>query len=468
MPQMQILCPQCKQPLVAEIKQLFDVGQDPAAKQEILSGLFNIIQCPHCGYQGPYPAPLVYHDPAKELLLVFVPPELGLSQHEQEKFIGPLVQQIMRTLPAEQRKAYLLNPQQVLTLRSLQERILEADGITKEMLEAEERRVKLLQRLLSASEDSLVDILKQEDANIDVGFFRAVSQLIDAARTGNDEVSAQRLEKVLELALEHTTAGREQRAVIDALKDLEKRLAALGPRPTPQALRTTLVDWVAEDPAEPRLQALVALAAPFLDYGFYQALTERAEQAPAERRAALEKARDRLLELSKQVEEALQAAVQAVREAIDRLSRAQDVRKAVQEALPWIDQDFLAILQDEIEQARRRGDTHRLQRLERLWQALEEALAPPPTVQLLDNLLRAQDKAERERLMERHAALITPEFVQSVAQLLAQAEQGALPSELKPLLQTVYNEVARFSMLQRLKQGGTGSGAGAAAQEKRA
>ncbi len=451
MPQMQILCPQCKQPFVAEIRQLFDVGQDPAAKQEILSGLFNIVHCPHCGYQGPYPAPLVYHDPDKELLLVFVPAELGLSQHEQEKFIGPLVQQIMRHLPAEKRKAYLLNPQQVLTLRSLQERILEADGVTKEMLEAEERRVKLLQRLLGASDDQLVDILKQEDATVDVRFFQAVSQLIDAARTGNDEVSAQRLEKILGLALEHTTAGREQRAVIDALQDLEKRLAALGPRPPVGQLRATLIDWLAEDPSEPRLQALVALAMPFLDYAFYQALTERIDQAPEAQRAALEKARERLLELSKQVEEAVHKAVQALREAVERLSKAQDVRKAVQEALPWIDQDFLSVLAEELDKARRSGDDTRARRLQRLWDAVQEALAPPPEVQLLDRLLAARDQAERERLMEEHADLITPEFLQTVTQLVMQAEQGALPPELKPLVQTVYNELTRFSMLRRLK-----------------
>ena len=451
MPSMQILCPQCKQPIVADIQQLFDVGQDPAAKQHILSGLFNIIQCPQCGYQGPYPTPIVYHDPDKELLLVFVPPELGLSQHEQEKFVGPLVQQIMRHLPPEKRKAYLLHPQQVLTLRSLQERILEADGITKEMLEAEERRVKLLQRLLTAAEDQLVDLLREHDATVDVGFFRAVSQLIDAARTGNDEVSARRLEKILELALEHTTAGREQRAVIDALQDLEKRLTALGPRPTPEDLYDTLITWLAEDPSEPRLQALVALAMPLLDYTFYQRLTERIAQSPPEQKAALERARDRLLELSQQVEKAFQQAVHAMREAIERLSQAQDVRKAVQEALPWIDQDFVSLLAEELDKARRRGDDARAQRLQRLWDAVQEALAPPPEVQLLERLLAAQDPAERQRLLEAHADLVTPQFVQTVTQLVAQAEQGALPAELRPALQTLYNEVVRFSMLRNLK-----------------
>ncbi len=453
MPKMQILCPQCKQPFVAEIQQLFDVARDPNAKTAILGGLFNVVQCPHCGYQGSYPTPIVYHDPDKELLLVFVPPELGLSQHDQEHFIGPLLQQIMRSLPPEKRKAYLLHPQQVLTLRSLQERILEADGITKEMLEAEERRVQLLQRLLSAPEDQLVDILRQEDATVDVRFFQALSQLIDAARTGDDEVSAQRLEKILELALEHTTAGREQRAVVTALQDLEKHLAALGPRPTPRQLHEALLTWLFADPREARIQALVALAWPLLDYSFFQALTERIEQIEdPERRQTLEKARDRLLELGQQLEKTFREAEKAVREAIERLSRAQDVRKAVQEALPWIDQDFLAILEAELDKARQAGDLEHVQRLQRLHDAIQEALAPPPEVQLLQRLLETPDPQARQKLLEEHADLVTPDFVQLVTQVVAQSEAGGVP-ELKHQLQTIYNEVVRFSMMHRLKQG---------------
>ncbi len=50
MPQTQTSCPRCRQPVVADITQLFDMNQDPTAKQKLLSGAFNLIQCQSCGY----------------------------------------------------------------------------------------------------------------------------------------------------------------------------------------------------------------------------------------------------------------------------------------------------------------------------------------------------------------------------------------------------------------------------------
>ena len=78
MPKTQVSCPNCRQPVIADIEQLFDLFTDPAAKQRLLSGTFNQIQCQVCGYQGALATPIVYHDPEKELLLTFVPPELNL------------------------------------------------------------------------------------------------------------------------------------------------------------------------------------------------------------------------------------------------------------------------------------------------------------------------------------------------------------------------------------------------------
>ncbi len=80
----QVSCPNCRQPVVADVDQLFDVNVDPSAKQRLLSGSFNLIQCKTCGYQGNLSTILVYHDPEKELLLTFVPPEIGLPRNEQE------------------------------------------------------------------------------------------------------------------------------------------------------------------------------------------------------------------------------------------------------------------------------------------------------------------------------------------------------------------------------------------------
>jgi len=131
----QIRCPKCGAPLQAAVEQLVDVTQDPAGKARLLSGSLNAIRCPACGYEGGLATPLVYHDPAKELLLTYFPPEVGLPKNEQERVLGQLINQVVNRLPAEKRKAYLLQPQTVLTMQGMVERVLQADGITHEQIE---------------------------------------------------------------------------------------------------------------------------------------------------------------------------------------------------------------------------------------------------------------------------------------------------------------------------------------------
>ena len=126
-----VSCPNCRMPVPATLEQLFDLNQDPTAKERFLSGRFNMIQCPNCGYKGQVSGPLLYHDPTKELLLSYVPMDLGLPQAEQEKLLGRLMNEVINKLPTEKRKGYLLNPKQAFTLQGMIERVLEGDGVTK-------------------------------------------------------------------------------------------------------------------------------------------------------------------------------------------------------------------------------------------------------------------------------------------------------------------------------------------------
>ena len=188
MPKIQTSCPRCKSPLIAEIEQLFDLFQDANAKQRLLSGQTNVIQCPSCGYNGMLATPIVYHDPDKELLLTFVPPEMGLPVNEQERLIGPMINQVVNRLPAEKRKGYLLRPQMMLTFQTLIERILEGDGINKEMIESQQKRLALLQRLLTIPQaEDRIQVMKQEEALIDQTFFAMLSRLLETTIAQNDE-----------------------------------------------------------------------------------------------------------------------------------------------------------------------------------------------------------------------------------------------------------------------------------------
>ena len=187
MPRTQVNCPNCSQPVVADVDQLFDLNIDPTAKQRLLSGAFNLVQCQVCGYQGNLATPLVYHDPEKELLLSFVPPDLGLPRDEQEKVIGNLITQVFNELPQEQRKGYLFSPQSALTMQGFIERILEEDGITREMIQAQQDRLNLIQRLANVTDDAVLEeIVKQEEALLDHEFYGLVNRLVESAMMSGD------------------------------------------------------------------------------------------------------------------------------------------------------------------------------------------------------------------------------------------------------------------------------------------
>ena len=48
----QTTCPQCRQPVLVEVEQVFDMAKDPLAKQKLLSNQANFFQFSACGYQG--------------------------------------------------------------------------------------------------------------------------------------------------------------------------------------------------------------------------------------------------------------------------------------------------------------------------------------------------------------------------------------------------------------------------------
>jgi hypothetical protein len=149
-----ITCPQCHTPYTTPVTSIIDVGQDPSLKNTLLSGQLNISQCPSCGYNGPLNLPLCYHDPEKELALILVPSELALPHLEEQKIIGDLSNRLMNELPPEQRKAYLFTPQTFLTQESFIKAILAADGITEEMIQAQEAKMALLNQLLQIDQEA--------------------------------------------------------------------------------------------------------------------------------------------------------------------------------------------------------------------------------------------------------------------------------------------------------------------------
>ena len=439
-------CPNCRQSIAADIEQLFDIGADPSLKQTFLSGAFNVAQCPHCGYQGMLATPLVYHDPDKELLLTYFPPELGLPVNEQERIIGPLITRATNALPQEKRKAYLLRPQTMLTLQGMLERVLEADGITREMIQAQQQRLSLLQRLVGAPDEMIDQIAAENDDKLDGEFYGLLSRLLEAAMMGGDQESARRLGELQKKLLPLTTFGRQiqeqSKEVEAAVKELQEAGSGL--------TREKLLELVLNAPNDIRLSAYVSLARQGMDYTFFQLFTDRIEKSEEAERARLSGVRERVLEMTRSVDQQITAQMQRARQLLNTLLNAPDIKEATAQNLPAIDEYFLQVFGEEMEAARKKGDLEQIARLKQVEQVLQEASAPPPEFALIEELLGAPDEQALQAGLEAHRQELTPEFMEMLAALLTRTQSGGEP-EIHERLQVIYRMALRITMQANLQ-----------------
>jgi len=446
MPKTRANCPNCRQPLIAEVSQLFDAGVDPKAKQLLLTGAYNMIQCSSCGYQGNLATPLVYHDPEKELLLTYFPPELGLPINEQERLIGPLITQVMNSLPQEKRKAYLLRPQTMLTMQTLVERILEGDGITREIIQEQQKRLQLLQRMVDAPDDVLAEVAKKEDKLIDADFFQLISRLAEVAVASGDRDSAARLNDLQKKLIPLTTFGHEIQAQSKEVEAAMQSLQALGQNLT----REKLLELFLEAPTDLRLNVLVSMTRQGLDYTFFQMMTEQIEGAQGEKRQKLLSLRERLLDLTRQIDQEMEKRAGQARQVVDALTKAKDVTEATREALGAVDDFFVRALNEAMEGARKTGDLDKIGRLQKIADVLQETSAPPEEYALIEELVDTENEGELKAKLEANKDQVTPEFLEAVSTLVAQAETGEENKEFLGKLEHIYSLALRMSMTANL------------------
>jgi hypothetical protein len=449
MAKVQMSCPRCRQPIIADVEQLFDVGHDPEAKQKFLSGSINLANCPSCGYQGPLSTPIVYHDPEKELLLTYFPSELGLPVNEQERLIGPMITQVLNRLPPEKRKAYLLRPQTMFTLQSMIERVLEGEGITREVMEASQQRLNLLQRLMSASSaDVRQEIIRQESRLVDERFFEILGRLIEASMAQGDQNSARALAAMQHEILPMTEVGRKLQAQSE---DMQAAVATLQKASQEGLTREKLLDLMIAAPTETQLTTMVSMARTGMDYEFFQILSQRIEKAEGEEKQQLTEIRDKMLNLTQEVDRRLQEQIEQSRSLLNELINAENIEQATAEALPEMDDFFAETLRAELQQANQSGDRDRMAKLQRVVSVLQQASAPPPELALAEELMGAESEEDRKQIMQENAEAITPEFLQMLTTLMGQVEQQGQP-ELSQRLQEVYRSALRFSMQANLKK----------------
>ena len=451
MPQTQIACPRCRQMITANIEQLFDVTQDPQAKQRLLGGVSNMARCPHCGYQGRLATPIVYHDNEKELLLTFFPPELNMQLNEQERLIGPLIKQVTDRLPPEKRKAYLLSPMANLTYESMIQTILSKDGITPEMLKEQQERVQVIERLLQASSrDARSELIKQNINLFDEQFFALFSRLAQSAAGSGQEPMARAMVDLQNQLLEETEFGRNLKESVGELEAATKALQEVGQGLT----REKLLDIVLETQSDARLRAYATIARGGMDYQFFQLLSERIDKASGDEKPHLEAVREKLLDFTNEIDKQMEARYKQAQEFVESLLAQEDIVKAVRDNLNNFTQDAVEVVNQMLRQASEKNDYTRMGKLQKVVEILRE-VSTPPEVSFIEQLLDAPDDATLDQMLDANKDLLNDQFMEALIGLVAQVDQASEQGnpEAKALgdkLSKVYKTALKYSMQRNM------------------
>lgn len=428
-----VQCPNCGLPITVKLHTIVDAGRQPELKIQLLEGRLNMAVCPACQYRGTMFGPLLYHDADREFLGAFLPQQLGMGEAERQRVIGEMTNTLMNSLPPQQRKGYLFQPKQFLTLASLLDAILMADGVTAEQLEAHRARVRLIQRLLDAlgQDDVLQAMVKEHDEELDYGFFMLLSSLAQEAKGNGQEVRARQMLALRDRLLGMTSWG--QKASLERLV-VEK----LGGVSTPDEL----MDRLAEVEDDEELEFLVRLARPALDYGFFQALTQRMEAAARDGQKQearrLRTLRSRLLSLTDKMDKELEREVERATRLLRKLLESEDPRAAVREHGEKIDDVLLSVLSLNLREAQRVGATAAVERLRAIWQAIMEMIeeSMPPEVRFINRLLEAEFPQGTQAMLEENRAQVTSgllEAMQVIAEDLEQQGQAGVARRLRDI-----------------------------------
>ena len=422
----QITCPNCGTPFSAEVHQIIDVGRQPELKQMLLSGQLNVAVCPSCGAGGQLANAMLYHDPAHELLMMYIPQELQLDQMQQEQYIGRLTREVLDNTPLEQRHAYMLQPLTMLTMQSFMEKVLETEGITKDMIERQRKQVELLNTLAKADSD-VVDYLIQERAGeIDETFFAMLKSYIERAVQMDDNDQLLPLVNLQAKLMTETAVGRRLEKRQIAMHGLNQDAKAAGGLTTSVLLRHVLLNQ--EDPET--AMAIAQAGAQAMTYEFFTGLTAEIEKqnlaGQSQAVARLTQLRADLLQMQEEMQRASQQIIQDTQKDLNTILTSSDMEQAVQDNMNKFDDAFMYVLSAETAQAEESKDKERFDKLNQIRALIAEQVEgqTPPEIQLLTQLMYTETDEDMKQLLDDNEELLSDDLLKIVDLLQDQVKES--------------------------------------------
>ena len=431
-----------QQPVTAQV---IDVGRDPALKNALLSGRLRNLT-----------APFMYHDPSKQIAFVLMPMELGMRDMEQQRVIGQMTQTVMRGLPEDSPRGYLLQPKMFFSFQSLVEAILEKDGITPDMLKEQQARADLIRDWMRISDEEAVRKSMQEnDAKVDASVFELLTASIEANVEAGREQPAQALAGLQQLLVEETTYG----------KKLGVRMASIEAfRASPT--REVLIDQLISAPDEETREGLVSLGRQLIDYLFFQMLTSKVDAAPEEQKQALVDLRKQVQDIRDRQDAATRQYMEQKANLINTIITSAKPEQTATEHEAEIDDVFVSLLQANMQEAQQRKDEELFKALAGVYQIAMRIMSArqPPEIQMINALLTAKYPDDTKKLLVDMAKSIDDRFIPMMVQVadrLAQDDRSDLGAKLTQVIVQARDILPKHDPALDADPGAAGGDAGA-------
>ena len=328
------------------------------------------------------------------------------------------------------------------------ERILEEDGITKEMIQAQQDRITLLGRMLDASDDALVELIKQEEALIDEELFGLLGTIVQQTAQGNDREGLEKLSQLQNALIDNTAFGQELKKQNEVLEATVAKIQAHGENLDTDTLIQEGLDALDSDVA---LNVIASMARPLMNYEFFVKLSEKIDAAQGEEKQNLESLRDKLVELTEAIDKQMQERIEMVQKNIDILASAEDVEQATLQNLQGIDEFFLQVLEMELGIANQTENKERYEKLMQIYSAIQKA-SVPPGAELVSALLDMPVE-DQDAFLEENKDEINDDVISFITQLNIQSKEAPeeqMDAALKAKTEALYGRILTFSMKKNM------------------
>ncbi|MCB0036697.1 MAG: hypothetical protein KDE51_21845, partial [Anaerolineales bacterium] len=305
--------------------------------------------------------------------------------------------------PPGEFKAYMLQPEMIMTMKTFMERVYETEGITPEMLDRQRKQMELLQNLAAADKETSLQHIEENEELIDETFFAILQSTMQSAQQSPQaDQQMVTLGNLQARLYTKTETGRrlEKRQV--QLRKFQQEVQTQGGL-TYELFAEHLMKHK-ED--EGMVNALLRMGQQAISYELLTIISAKIDEETAagndQEAAALTELRQSILEILDEMQEASKKLMDRAKDTLDKMLAEPNTAQAVQKYMREIDEPLMYYLSAEIAAAEQKKDFTRSLALKNIQNHIiqEAERQLPPELQLLNQLVSAEDEATQRQIID--------------------------------------------------------------------